>query len=84
MEPTRSEFLDLSQPERYLFYFLIYLAIGFMVYQIWQRSRIWLKGKPIEWSSKPAAPVDGSEAKPKFGIPALQDLKRWVKKLQAL
>lgn len=82
MEPTRTEFLDISQPEKYLFYALIYLSLAFMVYQIWQRARIWLKGKPIWWSSKAATvAAEGEDAKVSLAVPAIADVKRWIKNL---
>lgn len=52
MEPTRQEFLNISQPEKYLFYALIYLSLAFMAYQIWARTKVWLQGKPISWAGK--------------------------------
>lgn len=76
MQPTRQEFLDITQPERYLFYALVYLSLFVMFYQIWQRSRIWMKGKPIWWSAK--AQHEENDKPPKPGIPNLQDVRMWV------
>ena len=71
MEPTRQEFLNISQPERYLFYALIYISIALMIAQIWQRSRLWLQGKPTWWGSKVSE--DGAAVRP-----GPQDVRRWI------
>lgn len=44
--PTREEFLFIGENGKHLFYALTYLSIGFAGYQILQRARLWLKGKP--------------------------------------
>ena len=90
MQPTRTEFLDITQPEKYLFYFLIYLSLAIMAYQIFQRAKIWIKGKPIWWSSKgsQAIGLSGDQAteggageaqsKVRYGVPDFKDAKRWI------
>jgi Fe-S oxidoreductase len=50
MTPSREEFLHISPFEKYLFYFLIYLSLAVMAFQIAQRVRVWLQGKEISWS----------------------------------
>ena len=52
MEPTRQEFLYISQPEKYLFYTLAYLSLAVMFWQIWRRTAVWKQGKPIDWGPK--------------------------------
>jgi len=82
VEPTRTEFLDISQPEKYLFYALIYLSLALMFFQIWQRTRIWLKGKPIWWGANTAiATAEGDQVNIKVGLPAIADAKRWLKNI---
>ncbi len=48
MTPTREEFLHIGNG-KYVFYFLIYLSLAIMAFQIAMRVRVWLKGKPITW-----------------------------------
>ncbi len=45
MEPTREEFLFFSQPEKILFYVLVYSCLAFMAYQIVDRIRLWQEGQ---------------------------------------
>lgn len=45
--PTRGEFLHFSVAEKLLFYGLTFLAIGYMGWQIAQRVRLWMQGRPI-------------------------------------
>lgn len=71
MEPTRQEFLNISQPEKYLFYGMIYLSIAIMIAQVIQRSKVWMRGRPVWWAAKP---LTAEGLKP---LPALQDFKRW-------
>ena len=79
MEPTRQEFLYISQPEKYLFYALIYLSIAVMVYQVWKRSRLWVKGKPIWWASETAGTAgEGQAPAATTAKPTLQDVRRWT------
>ncbi len=49
VEPTRAEFLHLTLWQIRLFYFLAFLSIGVMAYQVIQRVRLWMKGRPIDW-----------------------------------
>lgn len=49
MVPTREEFYLITAPEKALFYVLAFLALGLFGWQVWRRSRIWMKGKPINW-----------------------------------
>lgn len=53
MDPTRPSYLHLPQWQKILFYVLIFASIGFMVWQIWQAARHWLKGRPINWTPRP-------------------------------
>lgn len=48
MEPTRKEFLYITQGEKVLFYVLIYFSLALLVYQILLRVRLWRQGKPSE------------------------------------
>ncbi|AIE85164.1 (Fe-S)-binding protein [Fimbriimonas ginsengisoli] len=48
MEPTRQEFLHISQPEKILFYFLVYASLAYMAWQIAQCVRSWRQGRPID------------------------------------
>lgn len=48
MTPTREEFLHIGNG-KYVFYFLIYLSLAIMIYQIVIRVRLWRQGKPIPW-----------------------------------
>jgi len=45
---TREEFLHIGNG-KYLFYILIFLSLGIMVFQIVQRARAWKQGKPVSW-----------------------------------
>lgn len=45
---TREEFLHIGNG-KYLFYILIFLSLGIMVFQIVQRARAWKQGKPVTW-----------------------------------
>jgi Fe-S oxidoreductase len=46
MIPTREEFLFLTGPEKAIFYLLMAASVGALAYQVAQRVRLWLKGKP--------------------------------------
>jgi Fe-S oxidoreductase len=50
MQPTRQEFLFFAAWEKALFYALAALAIGYMVWQIVQRTRVWMQGRPLDAS----------------------------------
>lgn len=41
--------MHISDPEKVLFYVLIFASIAIMFLQIWQRSKLWRQGKPIDW-----------------------------------
>jgi len=45
---TRPEFLFIGNG-KYVFYVLIFLSIGVMLFQFWQRAQKWKEGKPIDW-----------------------------------
>lgn len=51
--PTRHEFMHISPLGKVLFYVLIFGSIAVMVAQIWQRSRLWMRGRPIGWKPRP-------------------------------
>ncbi len=53
MTPTREEFFSLTGFEKGLFYVLAFASLGYAASTIWQRSRIWMQGKPIGWPSGP-------------------------------
>jgi Fe-S oxidoreductase len=48
VEPTRQEFLHLSQAEKYLFYGLVYFSLAVMAWQIYKRATQWRQGKAME------------------------------------
>jgi len=70
LTPTREEFLYFSLPEKLLFYGLVYLSLAYMVWQFWQRGRLWMTGRPIETSDPP------SKAK---WLPSSPAAKRWFR-----
>ncbi|MCW5940974.1 MAG: 4Fe-4S dicluster domain-containing protein [Fimbriimonadaceae bacterium] len=49
MTPTRSEFLHFAPWEKALFYVLIAAAVATMAWQIWDRRRLWMQGRPVGW-----------------------------------
>lgn len=49
MEPTRQTYLHLTQMEKNVFYVLITISVGIMLYQFFGRAKHWMKGKPIHW-----------------------------------
>ena len=63
---TRQEFLFLSGPEKILFYVLAFASLAFAGWQIWQRSRLWMSGKPVPWSEATK------------GIPSQKEIARWL------
>ncbi|MFI5386351.1 MAG: (Fe-S)-binding protein [Fimbriimonadales bacterium] len=67
MTPSREEFLHIGNG-KYLFYALIYLALGIMAWQIARRVRLWMQGRPVE--PRPAGP--------RYWIPTSTDIKRWL------
>lgn len=64
LTPTREEFMFFSFPEKLLFYTLIYLSLGFLFWQLWQRVQVWRRGRPISGDGK-------------WGMPSLNDLRNW-------
>jgi Fe-S oxidoreductase len=58
-----------SLPEKLLFYFLIYVSLGILAYQLWARIKLWKAGRPL---------APGSE---KWGIPKRADLERWLRNI---
>ncbi len=70
IEPTREEFLFFSQPEKVLFYVLVYACLAYMAYQIVDRIRLWQKGKPVDWYA-----VREGRA---YWVPTTEGLKHWV------
>jgi len=73
VEPTREEFLHISQPEKYLFYGLVYASLAYMVWQIVQRIRVWQQGRPL------------GELRPgwRYWLPSRVELTRWVENVGA-
>lgn len=67
---TRAEFLFLSGPEKLLFYILAFASLGYGAWQVWQRSRLWLSGKPIPWAESGAK-----------SIPSPATVKRWLENI---
>jgi Fe-S oxidoreductase len=49
VEPTRVEFLHIPGWQQALFYVLTFAAVGGLAWQVWGRTRLWLKGKRIDW-----------------------------------
>lgn len=47
--PTRTEFLFMPSWQIALFYVLVSLSTLIFFFQIWQRAKLWLKGKKIDW-----------------------------------
>lgn len=46
---TREEYMHLPQWQITLFYILIFASIAVMIAQVVIRSRVWMRGKPIDW-----------------------------------
>lgn len=49
MTPTREEFLFLNQAQIFAFYALMAVSVAAMAYQVLQRVRLWMTGRPITW-----------------------------------
>jgi Fe-S oxidoreductase len=49
MEPTRTSYLHITGPQKIIFYVMIAASLAYMVWQIYERSRQWNKGRPIDW-----------------------------------
>ena len=45
-EPTREVFGNIAPWMRALFYTIIYSSLGILAFQVWQRFRLWKKGRP--------------------------------------
>lgn len=43
--------------EKVLSYVLVFAAVGYMGWQIWQRAALWRKGKPLVWKPDPVGNV---------------------------
>lgn len=67
MNPTREEFLHIGSG-KYVFYFLIFLSLAIMCWQIAQRVRLWMQGKPL--GERPAGW--------KYWVPQSDDIRRWL------
>ncbi|HWA83722.1 MAG TPA: hypothetical protein VG820_09830, partial [Fimbriimonadaceae bacterium] len=67
MMPTRDEFLHIGSG-KYVFYTLIYLVLAYMAWQIAQRVRLWMQGKPLE--DRPAGW--------RYWIPRKAELSCWL------
>ncbi|MBZ0213643.1 MAG: hypothetical protein K8H99_07580, partial [Nitrospirae bacterium] len=57
MTPTRAEFMHFQPWEKVLSYVLVFAAVGYMGWQIWQRAKLWRKGKPLDWKPDPVGNV---------------------------
>lgn len=51
MEPTRTEFLFMGVTHKVAFYALMALSVGVLAWQVRDRVRLWMTGKPIWWRS---------------------------------
>ncbi|MER3414443.1 MAG: hypothetical protein C4341_09505 [Armatimonadota bacterium] len=51
MEPTRTEFLFMGLPHKVAFYSLMALSVGVLAWQVRDRVRLWMTGRPISWRS---------------------------------
>jgi len=67
LEPTRTEFMYFSTPEKLLFYVFVFSSLGYMAWQFADRVRLWRKGRPI----------DGGDGK--WGMPRGDALKGWLR-----
>lgn len=67
MTPTRDEFLHIGAG-KYVFYTLIYIALAIMVWQIAQRAKLWIQGKPL------------GERPPgwRYWIPQKGEIRKWL------
>lgn len=69
MEPTRSEFLHLTDFEKTLFYVLVFASLFLMVLPLARRARAWMKGK--------------RDARPRAGIAGWWDLVLMQRKVRS-
>jgi Fe-S oxidoreductase/nitrate reductase gamma subunit len=51
MEPTRSEFLFMGLAHKVAFYALMAAAVAVLAWQVRDRIRLWMTGRPIGWKS---------------------------------
>lgn len=51
MEPTRTEFLFMGLSHKVAFYSLMALSVAILAWQIRDRVRLWMTGRPIWWRS---------------------------------
>lgn len=51
MDATRETYLFLPAWQKGLFYLLIFASLGWMIWQIWEKARVWRKGQPISWKA---------------------------------
>jgi len=67
VDPTRTEFLNISTPEKVLFYVMIYASLAYMAWQVFQRVRLWQQGRPL------------SELRPgwRYWLPTKEAASRW-------
>lgn len=49
MAPTRAEFLHIPAWQQGAFYLLMLACAAYAAYRLFERSRLWRKGKPIDW-----------------------------------
>lgn len=65
--------MHISQPEKVLFYVLVYSALLAMAIQIAQRLRLWLQGRPIDEAAlRPGL---------RYWAPTREAAKRWLRNL---
>jgi Fe-S oxidoreductase/nitrate reductase gamma subunit len=55
MQPTRETFGNISHPEQWLFYLLMAVSLGWMVWSFREAARGWRRGRPVvvgEWPAR--------------------------------
>ena len=73
IDPTREEFLFFSTPEKILFYVIVYCCLAYMAYQLIDRVRLWMKGKPTSW-------FETREGRA-YWLPTRHGLEVWLQKI---
>src|SRR5437588_2209704 len=53
MQPTREIFGNISRPEQLLFYLLMVGSVGWIGWSLWERARVWRRGRPVTLGSWP-------------------------------